>query len=71
MQQDQTLGGKKITLRNGENTSLDSLFFERFKALPTQYSFSDLYNPYNMKDMDKAVKRIREAQNQGERVMIF
>ncbi|PZM86427.1 single-stranded-DNA-specific exonuclease RecJ [Candidatus Gracilibacteria bacterium] len=33
--------------------------------------FEDLHDPYMLKDMDKAVKRIKEAKQKGDRVMIF
>ena len=34
-------------------------------------SLDDMYDPYLMKDMDKAVVRIRQAKEQKEKVMIF
>ena len=33
--------------------------------------FEDLHDPYMLKDMDKAVERIKLAYQKGERVMIF
>lgn len=35
------------------------------------WKFEDLHDPYQLKDMDKAVKRIKEAKEKGQRVMIF
>lgn len=35
------------------------------------WKFEDLHDPYQLKDMEKAVKRIKEAKENGERVMIF
>lgn len=35
------------------------------------WKFEDLHDPYQLKDMEKAVKRIKEAKEKGERVMIF
>lgn len=34
-------------------------------------SLADLHDPYLMKDMDKAVKRIEKAMAQGERILVF
>ncbi|MDP5082403.1 MAG: DHH family phosphoesterase, partial [Winogradskyella sp.] len=34
-------------------------------------SFEDLYNPFLMKDMDKAVERIEVAITQGENIMVY
>lgn len=34
-------------------------------------SMDDLFDPYLLKDMEKAVKRIKQAKEKGEKVMIF
>ncbi len=34
-------------------------------------SLDDIYDPYLMKDMDKAVRRIREAMSRGEKILVY
>jgi single-stranded-DNA-specific exonuclease len=34
-------------------------------------TLKDLFDPYGMKDMDKAVARIKEAKENDEKIMIF
>lgn len=34
-------------------------------------SLDDLYDPYLLADMDKAVARIKQAKEKGERVVVF
>ena len=34
-------------------------------------NIDDLHDPYLLKDMDKAVARIKQAKESGEKVMIF
>lgn len=44
--------------------------FENWEFI-IDWKFEDLHNPFELKDMQKAVDRIKEAKNKGERVMIF
>lgn len=44
--------------------------FENWEFI-INWKFEDLHDPYMLKDMDKAVKRIKEAKQKGDRVMIF
>lgn len=44
--------------------------FEKWEFI-IDWKFEDLHDPYQLKDMDKAVKRIKEAKEKSQRVMIF
>lgn len=57
-----------------ENTLLqdiEEILSARFQNNELYKSLKDLYNPYLLKDMDKAVKRILQAKQNNERVIIF
>lgn len=43
----------------------------RFENNELNKDITDLYDPYLLKDMDKAVERIKKAHRDGERVIIF
>lgn len=67
---------KKNIIRYDENSIFDDINdilqkrFENWEFI-IDWKFEDLHNPFELKDMQKAVDRIKEAKNKGERVMIF
>lgn len=52
-------------------TPLDEILSARFWSEDLWLTIFDLYNPYLLKDMDKAVERIKKAKENDEKVMIF
>lgn len=52
-------------------TPLDEILSSRFWDEDLWLTIFDLYNPYLLKDMDKAVERIKKAKENDEKVMIF
>lgn len=67
---------KKNIIRYDENSIFDDINdilqkrFENWEFI-IDWKFEDLHNPFELKDMQKAVDRIKEAKNKSERVMIF
>jgi len=71
----------KISLKGQEiyydettkNDSVVDVLLRRFSNNPEilTASITDLHNPYLLKDMDKAIDRIKRAKENGEKVMIF
>ena len=53
--------------------TIEEVLLERFSGDPSVLSktINDLHDPYLMKDMDKAIDRLKLAKNNGEKVMIF
>lgn len=67
---------KKNIIRYDENSifeGINDILQKRFEnwEFIIDWKFEDLHNPFELKDMQKAVDRIKEAKNKGERVMIF
>ncbi len=67
----------KLALELGVDNTLAKLLvnrgiktFDEAKAF-FRPSLSDLYNPYLMKDMDKAVERIEKAIIEGENILVY
>lgn len=57
---------------NSINKDIEEVLLERFPEDFDLYnSIDQLHDPYLMTDMDKAVKRIKEAKKNEEKVMIF
>ena len=67
---------KKNIIRYDENSifeDINDILQKRFEnwEFIIDWKFEDLHNPFELKDMQKAVDRIKEAKNKGERGMIF
>lgn len=67
---------KKNIIRYDENSifeDINDILQKRFEnwEFIIDWKFEDLHNPFELKDMQKAVDRIKEAKNKRERVMIF
>lgn len=67
---------KKNIIRYDENSifeDINDILQKRFEnwEFIIDWKFEDLHNPFELEDMQKAVDRIKEAKNKGERVMIF
>jgi single-stranded-DNA-specific exonuclease len=45
----------------------------RFSDDPSvlEKTINDLYDPYLLRDMDRAIARLKQAKEKGEKVMIF
>jgi single-stranded-DNA-specific exonuclease len=58
---------------NSKFKDISQVIIERFenKDFLLQSSLEDLHNPYLLKDMDKAVNRIKKAKENEEKVVIF
>jgi len=56
-----------------ENISVSQVLLRRFSENPDILTagMADLHDPYLLKDMDKAIARIKKAKENGEKVMIF
>lgn len=50
---------------------IDDILKARFLCDELEKSFNDLHDPYLLKDMDKAVKRIKKAFDEKQKVIIF
>lgn len=53
------------------NLEIEEILDSRFQEIDKDLWFKDLLNPYDLKDMDKAVERIKIAKEKNERVIIF
>lgn len=70
---------EKISIKwNIINYDLNTIFLDiedilssRFQNNELEKTITDLYDPYLLKDMDKAVERIKKAKENDERVIIF
>lgn len=57
---------------NSLEKKIEEILDSRFDDLSDLHkNFDDLYDPYLLKDMDKAVERIKKAKEKSERVIIF
>lgn len=56
---------------NTLSQDIEEILQTRFQNNELEKSLKDLYDPYLLKDMDKAVKRILQAKQNNERVIIF
>jgi len=50
---------------------IEDILKTRFQNNELDKNITDLYDPYLLKDMDKAVDRIKKAHKDAERVIIF
>jgi len=50
---------------------IEDILSSRFQNNELEKTITDLYDPYLLKDMDKAVERIKKAKENDERVIIF
>lgn len=59
--------------RSTLNKNIEEIINNRFEdgEFLVNSSIDDLHDPYLLKDMDKAVERIKKAKENGEKVMIF
>jgi single-stranded-DNA-specific exonuclease len=59
--------------RSTLNKNIEEIINSRFEngEFLINSSIDDLHDPYLLKDMDKAVERIKKAKENGEKVMIF
>jgi len=54
------------------NCSLTEILTKRFEGVSIlEKTLDDLYDPYLMKDMDRAVERIHRAKEHDEKVVVF
>ena len=73
----QTLSGHSINILSPYSTNIYDILLANRRLDPADLSsffdpqISDLHDPYLMPDMDKAVKRILEAREKKERIVIF
>ena len=65
------LQGMGLPLRVAQLMALRGIGNERDANKYLHPSLDDLYDPYMLSDMDKAVRRIREAQEKKQRVCIY
>lgn len=58
---------------NTKDIDISDIIIDRFegKDFPLKSSLDMLLDPYSLKDMDKAVSRIKEAKENNEKVIIF
>lgn len=56
---------------NTISQDIEDILTQRFKENELEKSLNDMWDPYLLKDMDKAVERIKRAKENLERVIIF
>lgn len=56
---------------NTLSQSIENILQARFQNNELEKNITDLYDPYLLKDMEKAVERIKKAHSDNERVIIF
>lgn len=73
LQEKYSLKGHKILYdETSRGKSIEDILAARFDdASVLEKNLDDLYDPYLLTDMDKAIKRLTSAQKNHERVMIF
>ncbi|MBW7955001.1 single-stranded-DNA-specific exonuclease RecJ [Candidatus Gracilibacteria bacterium] len=64
-------GNKIIFDENTKFLDIEEILKNRFDNLDLNKNIDDLYDPYLLPDMEKAVDRIKKAKENNEKVMIF
>ncbi len=72
MQEKISITGNRIQFDpNTLSQDIETILQTRFQNNELEKGITDLYDPYLLKDMDKAVERIKKAHQENERVIIF
>lgn len=72
MQEKISITGNRIQFDpNTLSQDIETILQTRFQNNELEKDITDLYDPYLLKDMDKAVERIKKAHQENERVIIF
>ncbi|MGE4444436.1 MAG: single-stranded-DNA-specific exonuclease RecJ [Candidatus Altimarinota bacterium] len=72
MQEKISIKGNKVEFDiNTLSQSIENILQARFQHNELEKNITDLYDPYLLNDMEKAVERIKKAHSNNERVIIF